>query len=75
MEFEYKYGGWRSTNALRPVHIHEYYGRYWLDMPEGTLETDGHVTRFFNTFDAAKRHAEAAVGFNIKMGELIASAQ
>lgn len=75
MEFEYKYGGWRSTNSLRPVHIVKNNGRFWLDCPEGTLDTNRHVTQFFNTFDEAKRYAEVYVGFNIKMGELIASAQ
>ena len=74
MLFEFKYGGYEATNALKPVLINESNGRFWLDMPKGTLYDNKHITQFFQTFDEAKRYAETYVGFTCKMGELIASA-
>lgn len=66
-----------AVNSIKPVIIREVDDfDFFLDMPEG----DGKITSrimnlHFETFDKAKRWAEAYVGFTYPMGELIASAE
>lgn len=66
-----------AANSLKPVIIREWDDfDFFLDMPEGDAKIDAPIMNLhFETFDEAKRWAEAYVGFTFKMGELIASAQ
>ena len=66
-----------AANSLKPVIIRgESEDEFFLDMPKGDLNIDAPIMNmFFETFEEAKRWAEAYVGFTFKMGELIASAE
>lgn len=69
-----------ATNSLKPVRIVRYVtGEYdcneWmLYTPEGCLDDQKTQAGPFNSFQEAKRHAEAYVGFTYSMGKIIASA-
>jgi hypothetical protein len=65
-----------ATNSIKPVIIREESDfDFFLDMPEGDGKIASRIMNLhFETFDEAKRWAEAYVGFTMPMGELIASA-
>lgn len=66
-----------ATNSIKPVIIREVDDfDFFLDLPEGDGSIASRIMNLhFETFDEAKRWAEAYVGFTCPMGELIASAE
>ena len=66
-----------AANSIKPVTIREVDDfDFFLDMPEGDGKINASIMNLhFDTFDKAKRWAEAYVGFTYSMGEPIAKAE
>ena len=54
-----------ATNSIKHVAINRSPTGWWLNLPEGDLYTDKKQMFCFNTFNEAKRHAEANVGMKM----------
>ena len=59
-----------ATNSIKPVKIARGVTGYWLHLPEGDLYKDKKQTFCYDTFDQAKRHAEANVGIKMDLETL-----
>jgi hypothetical protein len=59
-----------ATNSIKPVIIHKTFRGYMLYTPEGRLLDGFESAGPFETFEKAKRNAEANVGVNMKLEEL-----
>ena len=58
-----------ATNSLKPVKIARGVTGYWLHLPEGDLYKDEKQMFCYDTFDKAKRHAEANVGMKMNWSD------
>lgn len=56
-----------ATNSIKRVAINRSPTGYWLILPKGDLYKDNKQMFCFNTFDEAKRYAEANVGMKMNM--------
>ena len=58
-----------ATNSIKPVKVARGITGYFMHLPDGDLYKDAKQMFCFDTFDKAKRYAEANVGIKMNWGD------